>query len=520
MQTKAQRAARKLISPGPVADQFIRSRAFICGIIGPVGSGKTMAALQKALRIAAQQLGVVDDNGIIQRKARIGVIRESYPSIDSTILKSWFNIVPKEEGKFSAKAPYTHIFRKILKRNPETGQPTDILNVEIEFRAIGDQSVEMACRGWEVNVVVVDEADIQPADLVPFLTGRVGRFSDLDPSLVVDPTIILSLNMPDIENHIYVLLMDRDLSGLSDEDKAELEKALNGRPLIDCFVQPGGREPDAENLHNLPGGRGYYILQVAANQHKPGYVDRMVDNKPVPIMYGLPVNPDFVHREHVASVMWDKRRKLIFGVDQGLFAAAVLLYRNELGQIRVLGEVVNLAPDGKSLLKVGPTAFGKKCRNFLMERFPGLHPDQIRVVGDPAMFAANDREDDEQDWRLAFQKALGFPVFRAKSNRQGLRNEAIWRAHKERGGYRVDPCCRTLIKAHVGGYRYAKQTLSTGETKANLEIAETIYHNVADAEQYAALEGENVIAEIRGHVGNAQRKVTVVTDYDPFSTLN
>jgi hypothetical protein len=189
--------------------------------------------------------------------------------------------------------------------------------VEFEFRAIGKMTVEEACRGWEVIAVIVDEADIQPVDLVPFLTGRVGRGSDLDVASVVDPTIILSLNMPDIENHIYQLLMDRSIEGLSSEEMAELEKVLNGRPLIECFIQPGGREPDAENLHNLPGGRGYYILQVAANKHKPGYVDRMVDNKPVALMHGLPVNPDFSHRDHVIQVMWDQRRKLIVGLDQG-----------------------------------------------------------------------------------------------------------------------------------------------------------------------------------------------------------
>lgn len=260
---------RRLISPGPKADAFMRSRAFICGIIGPVGSGKTMAALQKGLRVAAEQKAVLDERtGIAWRKARIGIIRESYPSLQSTTLKSWFNLVPESEGNFSWKAPFTHSFRKVLRRegNRRDGRPIQILDVEFEFRAIGDGTVEEACRGWEVNAVIVDEADLQPEDLVPFLTGRVGRFSDLDPSSVVDPQIILSLNMPDIENHIYRLLIDKEIEGLSEQDKVDLAEALNGRKLIECFIQPGGREPDAENLHNLPGGRGYYLLQVAANK--------------------------------------------------------------------------------------------------------------------------------------------------------------------------------------------------------------------------------------------------------------
>jgi hypothetical protein len=512
--------ARRMVSPGPIADAFMRSRAFICGIIGPVGSGKTMAALQKGIRVGAMQKGVVDDNGVTWRKARIGVIRESYPSLESTTLKSWFTIIPKEEGNFNARAPFTHQFRKILRRegNRKDGRPIDILDIEFEFRAIGDQSVEEACRGWEVNAVIVDEADLQPVNLVPFLTGRVGRFSDLDPSLVVDPQIILSLNMPDIENHIYKLLMDRELAvDLTDEERAELEKVLAGRPLIECFVQPGGREDNAENLHNLSGGRGYYVLQIASNKHVPGYVDRMVDNKPVPIQHGQAVNGGFSFTRHVREVKFDPRRKLIVGVDQGLFAAAVALQRDWLNNIRTLCEVVNTVrgESGQTVLrKVGPTAFGERLKGALAERFPGIRPDSIRVVADPAAFAADDREDNEHDWLLAFQKALGLRVHRAKSNRQALRNEAIWKAQKETDAYWVDPSCKHLIKGHGGGYRYQKAELGTGEIRGHLEIANTIYTHVCDAEQYAALEGEHVISDIRGHGRRTGRQVVNDSSYD------
>jgi hypothetical protein len=490
---------RRMVSPGPVADAFMRSRAFICGIIGPVGSGKTMAALQKGLRVAASQLGVVDENGVTWRRARIGIIRESYPSIDSTILQSWYRIVPKHEGKFNGSAPYTHDFRKILRRegNSKIGRPIDILDCQFEFRAIGDQSVAEACRGWEVNAVIVDEADLQPEELVPYLTGRVGRFSDLDASKVVDPQIILSLNMPDIENHIYRLLNDRELD-LEPEEKEILEQALQGRPLIDCFIQPGGRSPDAENIHNLPNGRGYYVLQIAANKSTKGYVARMVDNKPVPLQHGQPVNDDFDFLEHRREIEWDRNRMLIVGLDQGLFAAAVFCQRTNLGQLRTIAEAVNVSKGGKSLLKVGGTAFGKLVKQVLLDRFPGIQPEMVRVVCDPAAFAAPDRQDNEHDWVLAVQKALGLKIHRAKSNVAALRNEAIWQAQQERGGYAVDPSCKHLIKAHLGGYRYQKAEIATGEAKGHLAIQDTIYTHVADAEQYAALEGEGVIQELQG----------------------
>lgn len=491
---------RKLTSPGPVADAFMHSRAFIKICIGPVGSGKTIAGLQCGLRVGALQKGTRDAHGVLWRKARIGVLRESYPSLKSTTIKSWFNIVPESEGKFNWSAPFTHKFRKILRRDPIDNRPIEILDIEYEFRAIGDQSVEEACRGWEVNAVIVDEADLQPSDLVPYLTGRVGRFSDLDPASVVDPQIILMMNMPDIENHAYELAFDKAMEGLSGEDMELLETTLGGRPLIETFVQPGGMEPEAENLHNLPNGRGYYVLQIAANKHKPGYVDRMVHNKPVPLMHGMPVNSEFVYSIHVRPVEWIRRRKLIVGIDQGFYAAAALCQRNEYNQFRTLAEVVNLdKANKKKLVKVGAAAFGKKLRATLLERFPGITQDDIRLVGDPAMFAAADAPDGERDWRIVCQAAIGMGrIHKAKTNSAGLRNEAIWKAQAERDGYFIDPACRHLIKAHSGGYRYQKSTMATGETRGHLEIADTIYTHVADAEQYAALEGEHVITEIRG----------------------
>ena len=507
---------RRLVSPGPIADAFGRSRAFIKIIIGPVGSGKTMAALQCGLRVAAMQKPTVGPGGVLIRKARIGVLRESYPSLKSTTLKSWFNIVPEGEGKFNWSAPFTHRFQKITKRAAD-GSVLEIVDIEYEFRAIGDQTVEEACRGWEINAVIVDEADLQPADLVPYLTGRVGRFSDLDPASVVDPQIILSMNMPDVENHAYELAFDRAMDGMSADDMDLLEAALNGRPLIETFVQPGGMEPDAENLHNLPNGRGYYMLQIAANKHKPGYVDRMVHNKPVALMHGMPVNGEFAHSRHVQSTVWMPRRKLIVGLDQGLFAAAAILQRNEYNQIRTHAEVVNLDRQKKgALLKMGPSAFGQKVRAVLLERFPGITREDVRLVADPAAFAADDREDNEHDWIIACGAAIGMGrIHRAKSNRQALRHEAIWKAQAERDGYQIDPSARHLIKAHSGGYRWQKAQLSTGETRGQMEVADTIFTHVADAEQYAALEGEHVITKVRGREPRgAGRRVVNDSDFD------
>jgi hypothetical protein len=498
---------RRLNSPGPIADRFLMSRAFVQIILGPVGSGKTLTAMRKLRRIGQMQNGRVDANGITWRRARVGVLRESYPNLEKNTLPSWFRMHAETDGKFSWKAPYTHRLRLILRQDAD-GRAIDVCDFEIEFRAIGDQSVEEACRGWEINAVLVDEADLQPAALLSFLSGRVGRFSELDPKQVVDPTILLSLNAPYIDNWIYSLAYENEFEHLIDESLIE---ALAGRKLVEVFIQPGGRSPGAENLHNLP--NGYYAIQAALNKHRPDYVARMIDNKPVPMQHGQPVNPQFDFERHVRKLEFDPSRMLLIGFDQGLTAAAVASQRTREGQLRTLREAVAFLEPGKTLRKIGPTAFGQLVRAMISDHFPDIHPMRLRFVGDPAAWRARDNEDSERDWIRAFQKALGQRVYKAKSNKQALRHEAVWRAMAEYDGYAVDSACKHLIRGHLGGYRYQDADMRDGETRGHLRVADTIYTHVADAEQYAAIEGDHIISDIRG-VARRRREVQLDDAFD------
>lgn len=495
-----QEVVRRLNSPGPISDRFLMSRAFLKIIIGPVGSAKTMTALRALRRVGTRQKGTLDRNGVYIRKARVGVIRETYPNIEKNTLPSWFDIHPETEGKFTWKAPYTHKLTLILAEDPKTKKPTDVCEFEIEFRAIGDRSVEEACRGWQVVAVMVDEADLQPRDLLSFLSGRVGR-GGIDSGLMVDPQIILSLNAPYMDNWVYELAIERNIG---DAFNDKLLEALGDRELMEVFIQPGGREPDAENLHNLQ--PGYYEIQAALNKHRPDYVARMIDNKFVPMQFGQPVNPQFDYREHVRKLEWDPSRLLVLALDQGLNAAGAFTQRNAENQLRTLREVVNFREDGK-LAKIGAKAFGQSLKAAINEHFPDLHPDMVRVVCDPAAWKASDNEDEQMDWVRIVKAELGLPIFKAKSNKPALRNEAIWSAMSERGGYAVDESCKHLIRGHLGGYRYQKAEMSEGEKRGHLTIADTVYTHVCDAEQYGALEGDRIISDLRGlpvQAGNFQ----------------
>ena len=220
---------RQLKRIGPVADAFVQSRAFIQGIMGPVGSGKTIASAQKILLLAARQKGVRNNAGVTIRRSRFAIIRDTYPNLDRNTIPSWWKVVPKAMGKWNGSAPRLHQFSMTLRRDVD-GKPSDMAMVEVEFRAIGEASVEDALRGLEVTAAFVNEADRTHPDILTFLAGRVGRFGDLDPTLVVDPQIILDLNGNDDDNWTYKVLIEQELPASM---KDYVETAMSGRKLIE-----------------------------------------------------------------------------------------------------------------------------------------------------------------------------------------------------------------------------------------------------------------------------------------------
>ena len=419
-------SVRQLKRIGPVADAYIRSRAFIQGIMGPVGSGKTIASSQKMLLLAARQKGVVNDDGVIVRKSRFAFIRDTYPNLDRNTIPSWWKIVPKEMGEFIGSSPRIHRFSMILAKDRETGRPTDIAQVEVEFRAIGNDSVEDALRGLEVTAAFVNEADRTAPDILTYLAGRVGRFGDLDPTLVVDPCILLDLNGNDDENWTYKVLV---AEALDPATKEALALISGGRPLVEYFEQPeaidenGKVNPKAENIHNLPPGyyeRQYALAKMRGDQN---YIDRMLRSKFVPLRNGMVVFPEYIDKLHSSEFEAISGLPLVVWADQGLLGA-VLIAQPVKGQLRVLEEISNVfesANDQIVVQRMGGEALGQITRQLLNLKYAEY--ELADAVCDPAG-AAGEGAINFKSWRQDFQKGLGHRVRKAKVPRNAIAPQA------------------------------------------------------------------------------------------------
>jgi len=510
----------RLMTPvGPVAAGFGRSRAFISGIMGPVGGGKTTECIAKGVRIGLMQKPVWDaQRGCHVKKCRGAIVRDTYPNLDRTVIKSWHQWFPKDLGRWSGEAPRTHAFTLDCGVPGTPGYHQ--LDMEVIFTAIGDKAVEDVLRGLELTWLWPNEWDLLPATILEIGAGRVGRYPSAMEGGCAWPFIFGDWNAPEEDNHVVSLF---GIDGPSRIDAAMAEALgsdLNeGRPLIEFFRQPGGMDEGAENLTNLPGGRSYYTKQSALL--RPDMKRRLIDNRVGPIRHGTPVFPEFhddlsTHptdpRGHVRNFEMIPGLPILIGADQGLLAAAALCQLDPATDtLRCFDELARVFEDKDGTIEVsqiGGEAFGRELKARLATRYPGYAVELVTC--DPAG-AAGEEAINHRSWRQDFAKGLGLPVRKARVPGNAL--EPRLKVVRDRvTGYAggaprlwVHPRCVVLRKAF--NTKYAWRRVAVGSEAGGRFDSKPLklqgYSDVMDALGYLAFEVERGVE--LGATGPASR---------------
>ena len=92
----------------PTIRAFHQSQAFVRVLVGPIGSGKTTAAIVELAIRAAQQKPAPD--GV--RRTRFALIRNTAPELTSTTIKSFRAWFPDGVGKWNMESPITFSMRR------------------------------------------------------------------------------------------------------------------------------------------------------------------------------------------------------------------------------------------------------------------------------------------------------------------------------------------------------------------------------------------------------------------------
>lgn len=477
-------------SPGPVCDQFLLSDAFVAGLRGPIGSGKSTAAVMKCLTISQAQEKQKDG----RRYSRGAIIRNTYPELVSTTMKTWHQWVPKDLGYWGRRdnGPPTHHIRD------------NELDMEVMFVSLDRPADVKKVLGMELTWAWGNEARELEKAIIDGLTGRVGRFRP--PKKVekadyrcVNPQILLDTNPPE-QGHWWYVLAERDTTTQANADliasvtKAEAELRALGllgarQPLFHFLAQPDANCPDAENRQNLP--PDYYAKASAgkSEEWKKVYIRGEYGF----VQDGRPVYPEFREHLHVKEFEPNPRLPLSIGIDFGLTPAAAIGQRSFTGIHRVRWEVVTEHMGAKQFAEVLKGFLGQTCPNFQIDS----------ITGDPAGDADGQQNSDETCFKIL--KANGIDAKPASSNdpriRQETHKQAMTRLIDGEAGYQIHPQgCPTLRSGMAGKYRYKRIAIAGSEQFHDKPEKNAVSH-VCEADQYRMLGAGEGRVVLRGSLG-------------------
>lgn len=466
------RLSLKYVSPGEVADAFLLSDAFVAGILGPIGSGKSTACVMKLLSIAAAQPIAPDG----RRYSRFAIIRNTYPELKTTTIKTWHQWLPPTQiGQWQSEGPPTHHI------------VDDALSMEVMFVALDRPEDVRKLLSMELTGAWINEAREVPKAILDGLTGRVGRFPPVRDGGCNGPQILMDTNPPDAD-HWWYTIAERDGSNAKAKDLlssiAEAEQSMQRegalkphQKLFEFFRQPSGLSPQAENLPNLP--VGYYQRAMAGKT--PEWIKVYVRGEYGFVLDGRPVFPEYRDSTHCKTFELNPHIELVAGLDFGLTPAAVIGQKTPIGQWRWRYELTTE--------HMGARRFGELFNEFVAKHLPGRKFSSI--TGDPAGMGES-----QTDETTPFQilKAVGVHAQPAPTNDATIRREALalpmTRMIDGEPGVLIHPDCRMLRKGLSGGYHYRRVQV-TGDERFHDKPEKNIYSHVCEAAEYGMLgEGE------------------------------
>jgi hypothetical protein len=490
-------------SESPTIWKFLNSDNFVRGIMGPVGSGKSYACCAEIFLRAVKQAPSPRD-GI--RHTRFAIIRNSYPELRTTTLKTWQEIFPENKwGAMRWSPPITHHIQL-----PSRGDAAGI-DCEVIFLALDQPRDTRRVLSLELTAAFVDEVRELPKAIIDALTSRVGRYpSKLDGGATWRGVWMCSNPMDD--DHWYYRL-------------AEKEKPGRGKWAWKFFKQPGGvvqgngeaenslfaagrhwvPNPEAENTNNLP--PGYYQQQLQGKNLD--WINAYAAGKYTYVQEGRAVWPEYSDSSMSTDNMeLDYSLPIHVGLDFGLTPAAVFGQRHPNGRWNVFHELVTE--------DMGLERFGQMLLYELNTRFDKLEP---LIWGDPA---GSKRDEIFEVTSFDHLRTLGLNAKPTASNDFQVRREAgaapMLRLIDNVPGLQVHSSCHQLRKALAGGYYFKRVAISGGQERFRDVPYKNMSSHVADSYGYLCSGGGEHRRLTRGpsRPGINTEPVIVNSDFNVF----
>ncbi len=402
----------------------------------------------------------------VQQKAHLGVrysrgvfIRNTYPELKSTVIKSFQDWFPGTIAPISWDAPITAKLKFPLADGTR-------LDCEILFLSFDSPQDIGKLKGWEGTWAGLSEANELPRAALDMATQRVGRYPG---QRIGGPSwygVFGDTNMPDDDHYLYKIFEKEKPKGYT------------------LFRQPGGLmekdgiyvpHPEAENIPNLPGGYEYYLRQVAGKSKE--WIKVFLLAQYGTIADGRPVYPEWNDEIHVRTLTAYPNLPLLLGFDYGLTPACVICQVSPRGEFLVLAELCSK--------DMGIRQFANDVvKPFLAMNYHGM---ALQGCGDPAGMSRSDTDE-----KTCFQELAeaGIACVPASTNSFVGRREAVAgylnKLVDGRPVFQLDPSCDRIRRGFNGRYQYRRLQVVGAERFKDVP-EKNDYSHPHDALQYAAL---------------------------------
>lgn len=234
----------------PTLENFNQSNAFIRGLLGPFGSGKSSACVFEMVDRSLIQRRSPDG----RRKTRWGVIRNTFPELRDTTIKTIFQWLPPQHFGRYYESKHSYVIKAF-----------EGCDIELVFLALDRPEDIKKLLSLELTGGWINEGREVPWAIFEALQGRIGRYPakvDNGPSWF---GMWSDSNPPDSDSKWFKFFEEKawlpDFKRLKHEGL--LPSDMEEGDYVAYFKQPSGLSPHAENLPNLPGGRRYYANLMA-----------------------------------------------------------------------------------------------------------------------------------------------------------------------------------------------------------------------------------------------------------------
>ena len=453
--------------------RFMLSTAPVQVIQGPVGSGKSKAANLKAWKVAAEQQP--GNDGI--RHTRGAVIRNTYPELTTTTMRTWKDTFPEE------------VYGRIIMSKPAFQRiRVNDIDMEIDFLALDKEEDVKKLRSVEYTWAYINELQYIPKVIFDEIQSRIemGRFPAMKDGGPTWHGLWADMNAPDDDHFIAMMTGQTEWpENMPDDERASLQWPKEW----DFFMQPAGLlevpgpdgkpsgtyrpNPDAENVKWL--APDAYMKMIRGKTR--AWIKSHVLNQIALVIDGDPVWPWFRREVYVAGKVLEpiKGHDIWVTADFGRKPAALF------GQF-VNNRVVIL--DEMQAFNEGAVTFAPKVKKRLEQRYAGF---SFRVFGDPKGADKNQTDDRSayDVWSAHGMKVTPSPV---KQNLIQTRIEAVEHLgasmYDGRPRLLISPNCRTLIVGMEGRYCYEKK-MNSDET--HTEPKDNNYTHLCDCLQYKVI---------------------------------